>query len=551
MATDIDALAADIVKRYERASGDRGTWESHWEEIAKRVWPGYAGSFVAGGEGQTQGAKRTDEFVDATAALALTRFAPAMEYMLTPRNSTWHGLAPSDATLKKDRETALWFEELTRIVFKYRYATKANYASQQYETYQGLGAFGTGVLYVDKLRTARGQRGLRYKSVHLGEVCFLENHQGIIDTAFRCFSHTARQAMQRWGDQNSDKVKEAARDSAKAETLFWFIHCVRPRTEAEGFDPDRYDVKGMEFASYYVDRKEKKLVHEGGHNTFPYSISRYTQAPGETYGRSPAMLALPSIKLLNEQKKVVIKQGHRSVDPVLLAYDDGVLDTFSMKPGALNAGGVSAEGRPLIQTLPVGNLSLAKEMMGEERAVINDMFLVTLFQILVDTPQMTATEVLERAREKGALLSPTMGRQQSEALGPMIEREIELLIEQQLLPPMPPALVEAKGEYEIEYDSPLSRAQKAEEAAGLFRTVDWLREYVNITQDPSPLDHIDFDAAMPDIMDIQAVPKRWQRAAEAIQEIREGRAQAKQDQQMIEGAPAVAGVMKAASGVAA
>ena len=42
---------------------------------------------------------------------------------------------------------------------------------------------------------------------------------------------------------------------------------------------------------------------------------------------------------------------------------------------------------------------------------------------------MTATEVLERAREKGALLAPTMGRQQSEALGPMIEREIDILVE--------------------------------------------------------------------------------------------------------------------------
>ena len=36
--------------------------------------------------------------------------------------------------------------------------------------------------------------------------------------------------------------------------------------------------------------------------------------------------------------------------------------------------------------------------------VINDAFLVTLFQILTETPEMTATEVIERTREKGALL---------------------------------------------------------------------------------------------------------------------------------------------------
>ena len=40
-------------------------------------------------------------------------------------------------------------------------------------------------------------------------------------------------------------------------------------------------------------------------------------------------------------------------------------------------------------------------------------------------PQMTATEVIERTNEKGILLAPTIGRQQSEYLGPMIERELD------------------------------------------------------------------------------------------------------------------------------
>lgn len=536
--------AVDVVRRYERAAGDRGTWESHWEDIAKRVWPGYSGSFVGRDLDRTQGEKRTEDMVDATAALALTRFAPAMEYMLTPRTSKWHGLMPSDPALRKNRDVRMWFDDLTNVLFKHRYAPRANYASQRYETYLSLGAFGTGVLFTDKL-IGRNARGLRYAAIHLGEVYFFENHQGIIDTALRCFDLTARQAFQRWGDKCSAKVREHAKDSAKSETKFWFIHCVEPRAD---HDPERRDVKGMAFASYYVDRAEKVLMGEGGYNTFPYSISRYTKAPGEVYGRSPAMLALPSILTLNEQKKTILKQGHRTVDPVLLAHDDGILDTFSMKPGAINAGGVSAEGRPLVHALQVGNLALGKEMMAEERAVINDVFLVTLFQILVESPQMTATEVLERAREKGALLSPTMGRQQSESLGPQIEREVDVLLEQGLIPPMPEALIEAQGEYDIEYTSPLSRAQRAEEAAGLFRTIDWVREYVAVTQDPSPLDWVNFDEAMPDILDIQAVPPKWVRAKDDVLAIREGRSQAAQEQQMLDAAPAAAGVMKAAQG---
>ena len=259
------------------------------------------------------------------------------------------------------------------------------------------------------------------------------------------------------------------------------------------------------------------------------------------------MLVLPSIKVLNEQKKTMLTQGHRAVAPVLLSHDDGILDTFSMAPGAMNPGGVSAEGRPLVHALPVGNLAAGQELMDMERQVINDGFLVSLFQILVDTPTMTATEVLERAREKGALLSPTMGRQQSEMLGPMIEREVDVLLKQGLLPPMPDVLVEAQGEFEVEYDSPLSRSQRAEEASGWLRTLEAAIAYANTTQDLSVLDQFDSDVIYQQLAEINAVPASWMRDPAAVQKLREDRAQQQQMRQMVEAAPAAAGVMKALS----
>lgn len=535
--------AHEILRRFDQAASDRGTWESHWEEIARRVLPHYTGSFISGvNSTRTQGEKNTADMVDATAALALPRFASVLESLLTPRNQKWHRLVPSDRSLLKNRSVRVWFEEVRDILFRYRYASKANYASQQFENYLSLGAFGTGAVYIDAL----AQRGLRYRSIHLAEIYFLENHQGIIDTAMRKFELTARQAAQWFGDDKlPEKIRSAASDPMKQDSKFWFVHCVKPRSEEEGYDRDRKDMKGMEFVSYYIAIEGETIVREGGHHTFPYAISRYVVAPGETYGRSPAMLALPAIKVLNEQKKTVLKQGHRTVDPVLLVHDDGVLDSFSLKPGSVNYGGVNAEGRPLVHTLPVGNLSLAQEMMDAERAVINDAFLITLFQILVDSPQMTATEVLERTREKGILLSPTIGRQQSEALGPQIEREVDVLAIQGLLPPMPPYLKDARGDFDIEYDSPLSRAQRAEEASGLLRTVDWIGNYISVSQDPEPLDWIDWDAATPELLDIQAVPMRWVRSIEQVQAKRAERAQARQAQQAIEAAPAAAGLMKA------
>jgi hypothetical protein len=531
----LDDRAASILKRVDKAMGDRVTWESHWTEIAEYVVPAYSDMFLSRGV-ITPGQKKTEKVFDSTAQSALTRFRSVMESILTPRNQTWHRIKPTNPYLMKDRETQLWFEQANDLLFRYRYSPTANYASQQSEIYSSLGAFGTGCLFVDKLDKGKG---FRYRAVFLGEVYFVENHQGIIDTVYRCFSMTARQIMQKWGDKSPQKVKETV--EKKPDDNYEIVHCVYPNEErAHG----RIDYKGMEYASVYLCRSTKEIISEGGYDTMPYIVSRYTTLPGENYGRSPAMDVLPAIKTLNEQEKTLLKQGHRTVDPVLLAYDDGVLDSFSMKPGAVNYGGVSADGRQLVHSLPTGNLAVGRDMMEDKRAVINDAFLITLFQILVETPQMTATEVLERAREKSALLAPIMGRQQSEALGPMIEREIDIAMEQRLLPEITDTMREAGADYKVEYESPLSRMQKAEASAGGLRMFQYAGEIAANTQDPSALDWFNVDEMIPALADAQAMPASWMRSKKDVDAIREGRQQQAATQQLIDAAPAMASMMK-------
>jgi hypothetical protein len=530
-----DDKAGELLKRFEKVRGDRYNWESHWQEIAELVVPSVWDLFLNQGY-ITPGQKKNDKIFDATAPAALTRFKSVMESILTPRQQTWHKLKASDPVLMKDKDTKLWFEEVNNLLFQYRYAPNANYASQQSEIYGSLGAFGTGCMFVDGMV---GQKGFRYKAIFLGEVYFLENHQGIIDTVYRCFRMSARQIAQKFGEKTPKSIQDKLKE--KPDEEYEIVQCVHPRADR---DPVRIDYKGMPFESVYICKDTKDILDESGYRTMPYIVSRYSTIPGENYGRSPAMDVLPAIKTLNEEKKTVLKQGHRVVDPVLLAYDDGVLDSFSLKPGAINYGGVSAEGRALIQALPTGNLAVAKDMMEDERNVINDAFLITLFQILVETPQMTATEVMERAREKAALLAPIMGRQQSEALGPMIEREIDILMEQRLLPPPTPAMVEAGGDYKIEYDSPLSRMQKAEASAGGLRMFQYAGEIAATTQDPSPLDWFNVDEMMPALADAQAMPASWIRSQDEVDAIRKGRQQQAATQQLIDAAPAMASMMK-------
>jgi hypothetical protein len=255
------------------------------------------------------------------------------------------------------------------------------------------------------------------------------------------------------------------------------------------------------------------------------------------------MHVLPALKTLNAEKTVFLKQGHRAADPVLLTHDDGVIP--NTRPGAFNPGGMNADGRPLIGVLPSGDIQISKEMMQEERQLINDAFLVSLFQILTESPQMTATEVIERINEKGILLAPTVGQQQSGYLGPLIERELDLLADMGLLPPMPPRLREARGEYQVVYTSPLAKAMRAGEASGWMRLQQELRETFAVTQDPSLFDRLDYDAAVPDLANIHSVPERWLASDEDVAVKRQNRVKQQQIQQQIQAAPAAAAMMKA------
>jgi hypothetical protein len=516
---------------------ERSSFDSQWEEAAARLIPAHRDSFTSRGQ-TTQGQKKTENQFDSTAAFACQRFATVMESLVTPQ-SIWHRLKVLDKTLARKRAVRIFFDDLSQCLYDYRYRPVANFVGNSQQVYQSLGAYGNGALFVDKPEL---ERGLRYKNIHLGECYFVENHAGVVDGMYRPFMLTARQVAQRADWKVPESVTDAAKNPQQADTKkYEILHVVLPNADR---DPERVDAKGMKFAEHYILVETQDLLGEGGYRVFPFATARSMQASGETYGRGPGQWVLGSIKLLNEQKKTVIKQGHRQVDPVLLTHDDGKLGTLSMKAGAQNAGGVSKEGRLLVQPLPTGNLAVGDKMMEMEKAIIHDAFLITLFQILVDTPQMTATEVLERAREKGMLLAPTAGKLQSGWLGPMIEREIDLLAHQGLLPKMPPILAQAAAEYRIEYDNPLSRMARSEPASGFMRALGSAAEYTKMTGDMSPLDWFNFDAATPELLDIHGAPARWVSSEDEVAAKRQGRAQQAETQQMIEAAPAAASLIK-------
>ena len=525
-----ESRADEIVRRFEELASERSSWESHWEDIAKRVFLRQAFFTTKG----TPGARNTAEMFDATASLALERYAAAIESMLTPRTQRWHGLTVADDELQDNHDIKLYLDTLSSILFRSRYAPRANFASQSHECYMSNGAFGSSTLFI----TENPGKHLIYRAIHLSETYYSENSSGVIDTVFRKFELTARQAAQEFGyDKLPSRVKDAF-DKKKETAKFEFLHLVCPNEEIK---PGRKDHKGMPFCSIYTALADKQVISEGGFRTFPYAIGRNVTAPREIYGRSPAMTILPGIKIANAMKRTILKSGEKAVDPPLMLADDGALQPFSLRPGALNYGTLDAEGRELVKPLNAGQyrFDVGLQLLEQERKLINDAFLVTLFQILVDAPSMTATEALIRAQEKGALLAPTGGRLQSEFLGPMIQREIDILARAGALPPIPRSLLEAGVDLiDIEYTSPLSKAQRAEDGVAIMRTLEAVTPLAQF--DPSVLRVFDADAIARELGSINGVPQKIYRTPEKLKEMEEQEQAALQAQQLLQAAPIVA-----------
>ena len=522
----------DMLQDLAHLKNARANFNSQYAAIARVCEPGSRGLFDGS---QTEGDLRTQDILDATPAIALQRFGSILDSLLTPRNAKWSKVKPSDPKLMQDREVKLYFERANELLFKLRYAPTANFAANNQKDYISLGAYGTSCLFIDELRDSRSH-GFRYKSLHLSEFYFDENHQGIPDKVFREFKMSVRQLKQRWENKLPDKVK-----NAKPTDEFTVVHAVMPNQE---FVHGRLDYRGMDYYSCYILVEGCMPLEEGGYTTFPFSVSRYDQFGKEKLGRSPAMMTFPAIKTLMQQKKDVLVSGHRANNPVLLFHDDSIMDGFSLKAGAMNAGGVSEEGKELVKVLPSGRVDIGIEMMEMEKDAIKDAFLVSIFQILTENPQMTAYEVMERTKEKGILLAPVIGRQHTEKLGPQIVREFDMISKWGLLGPMPGLLKEAQGQYDIEYDSPISRAARAEEAVGFMRSVQATVEVANATQDPSVLDIYDFDTALPEIAEINGTPTRWLSSLEKIQQMREGRKEQVQTEQAIQAAPSAVALAK-------
>ena len=545
-----------IIRAFQEAKQLRSGEESDWRAAAAHCLPRHYGAWQSfespsALNGSSAAAARLIA-VDITAAKAVPVYTSVLQRLATPRSQMWHNLQPSNPDLLRYRRVELYFAELNRLLWQQRYHPRARFSTAQTENYVGVGVYGNGVKFISSRKRRPGERrgGLLYRSPPLMHIYVLRDDEGEITHFFRAMWLNARQFKLKFpGVTPPPSIEqELEKQLGPSEsTLFLILHLVCPNDQDH--DPDRIDYRRFKYASVYVSEKDRSLIGEpSGYAEKPYVLSRTFTEPDGTYGFSPALRALGAMGSLSAMKRTLLKAGQKAVDPVLLAHDDGIISgRKDLRPGAVMFGGVDAQGRELVKTLQTGNFVLAEKMMEAEKRDVEDVFLVTLFQILMDNPQMTATQVMENIAEKAALVAPTLERLQEEDIGPTIERELSVLGEENLLPEMPGELIEAEGEYELIHTSPMSKAQASEESAGFMRLSEFTAAAAETQQNPRLMRRLNFDKAIPAMARTANVPPEWLRSDEELAAEDDQQQQERDIQTAIEAAPAVAGLAKAVS----
>ncbi len=435
-----------VLKRFESAQGQRDNWVNLWEECYDYALPqrgGFSSELRAGG-------RRTDTIYDATAMDAADQLASSMLGSLTPTWSQWFGLKPGpDLSAEEAERLAPILEKAAKTIQDH--FDRSNFAVEIHQCYLDLIVGGTASLYFEESEPGSFS-AFKFSAVPLTHVVLEEGENGYLDGAFRQMKMTLEQLTARYpfAELPNEVLKRADQDPQERFKVL------------EAVLPDRL------VYSYHACLMEDQpvLLSTGRFEQSPVISFRWLKSPGEIYGRSPVMKALPDIKTANKVVELILKNASIAVTGIWQADDDGVLNpaNIELTPGSIIPKAIGSKG---LQPLDMpGRFDVSQLVLESLQSRIRHALLADRLAPIT-SPKMTATEVLERSAEMSLLLGATYGRLQTELLTPLIQRAFAVLKRRGEVPD-----IALDGRLvSVDYRSPLARNQGQK---NVQNTLSWI-----------------------------------------------------------------------------
>lgn len=447
-----------LLKRFRKAKERRATWEAHWQECYDYALPLRDAVLHRPNPGEKKG----DRLFDGTAADAVDQLAASLLSELTPPWAQWFGLAAgTDLDDDESHQAAPLLEKVSAQL--QGHFDRSNFAVEMHQCYLDVVTGGTACLLFEEAPPGESS-AFRFTAVPLAQAVLEEGPGGRLDTTFRHSELTLAALRQRFPAATlSDSLVKHGEDDP--DCRFGVVEAVIPNRRGH------YDYA----ATLEAEGEDEALLAEGRFEQSPFINFRWLKAPGETYGRSPVMKALPDIKTANKVVELVLKNATIAVTGIWQADDDGVLNPANIKlvPGTIIPKAVGSAGLQPLES--PGRFDISQLVLDDLRGRIRHALLADKLG-QPDNPGMTATEVLQRAADMARLLGATFGRLQSELLTPLVLRAVAILRRRGEIPPL---LVDGHT-VDLQYRSPLAQTQAQRDAQNVMT---WLGALGQLGQD--------------------------------------------------------------------
>jgi hypothetical protein len=485
------------------------------------------------GEVAKDGTRKDSKIINSTPTEAALSLAAGMQSGLTSPSRPWFKLGVPVAAMREVPQVRAWLEAVERILTSV--FAQSNIYNVLHDIYLHLGGFGTAAALI----VEDDERALHGYVLDQGSYALGADRRGLVTSLYRKFNLALSGLAEEFGEDVlpqtlRDKLRPVAvGNPSRDDDLDITVHClIEPHSNAI----DAPTVRGKPFRAIYwledySDTADDRcgVLAVRGYGGNPILAPRW-QVSGGPYGYGPGRRCMGDVRQLQVMESDKLRGLRKLIDPPLAVPDTmrGVpLNTF---PGGLTYYGSqgAAAGKPavtpLYQVQP--DLQAVSFVIGQVEQRIRKAFYNDLFVMLggMDTPRMTAREVVERHEEKLIMLGPVLERLHLELLDALIDRAFQIVADRNLFPVAPEPMQGMP--LKVEYISVLASAQRM---AGMQTLGQFVSFVGGIAQAiPSVLDKIDADGLIDEAADSLGVPAGVVISDEDAGAIRQARAQKQQ-----------------------
>lgn len=513
--SDTTVLVKELSSIIQALAEDRKPYETVWDEISGQFYTKRSYYLPKNKDASRKPNHRYSSRAKRASNIACKGF----QGYTADRRADWLQLVFEDQLLMGMYGVQDWLETSQRILLAH--LSRAGFYEALAQMIPDGHNLGTGSIYSEE---DVASRRIVYRCRHPKATWFAENSFQEVDMAVDEEYMSFRSILDRFGE---DALHETWRNQAKQRPFdnITILHLTMPmdtRFLAFARGPRS---KSMPFVSIWYDPHNQHIMDVGGYWEFPYFVWRYDKADNEVYASScPGFDVIDDEYLANQMSRSRIALGNLIADPPF-KVDRALEGSDYVVPGYHVY--VSKQDQAFDPVALGANYPISTDNEERVESAIDAHFNVPIYQMLqqLEAKNKTATEVIEIAGERVAVLGPTVGRYELDVLQPAVRRSFNLLRRAGLLPPPPRAVLDAFKDgqvLKIEFVGRLSQIQKryykTDGVNQVFGYLGPLREIY-----PDALDNIDFDALTRESLENAGAPASVIREKEDVAKIRADR----------------------------